>query len=125
MLNSRVLLVDDNEVNQMIAGAMLDFWNISYKCANNGKEAVDKWQRLKPDLILMDIYMPVCDGYKATIRIRELEKDDARIPIIALSAGDERSEREKCLKAGMDDFINKPFKQDDLYSTLQKWLCGK
>ena len=93
----------------MIAGAMLDFWNISYKCANNGKDAVDKWQRLKPDLILMDIYMPVCDDYKATKRIRELEKNETRIPIIAVSASNENTEHDKCLKAGMDDYINKPF----------------
>lgn len=122
MLQGRVLLVDDNEVNQLIAGAMLDHWNISYKCATNGEEAVDKWHRLKPDLILMDIYMPVCDGYKATQRIRELEMGTKRTTIIALSASNEQTERAKCLDAGMDDFINKPIEQDNFYSKLQKWL---
>ncbi len=122
MLNGRVLLVDDNEVNQMVAGAMLDHWSVSYKCATDGKEAVEKWQRLKPDLILMDINMPICDGYKATKRIRELEEGKSRTPIIALTASDENVEREKCLLAGMDDFINKPFDQEDLYSKLKHWL---
>ena len=114
--------VDDNEVNQLIAGAMLDHWNIPYKCATNGEEVVDKWQRLKPDLILMDIYMPVCDGYKATKRIRELEMGTKRTTIIALSANDELTERIKNLNASMDGFINKPIEQDDFYSKLKKWL---
>lgn len=122
MLHGRVLLVDDNEVNQLIAGAMLDHWNIPYQCATNGEEAVDKWQRLKPDLILMDIYMPICDGYKATKRIRELEMGTKRTTIIALSASDEQTERTNCLDAGMDDFINKPIELDNFYSKLQKWL---
>ena len=124
MLQGRVLLVDDNEVNRIVACAMLDHWSVSYKCASDGKEAVEKWQRLKPDLILMDIQMPICDGYKATKRIRELERGNSRIPIIALTASEESIEREKCLKAGMDDFINKPFDQDDLYSKLKQWLAN-
>ena len=102
---------------------MLDHWNIAYKCASDGKEAVEKWQRLKPDLILMDIHMPICDGYKATRRIRKLEQGNSRTPIIALTASNENLERDKCLKAGMDDFINKPFNQDDLYSKLKQWLA--
>ena len=122
MLHGRILIVDDNEVNQLVACAMLDHWSVSYKCASDGKEAVKIWQRLNPDLILMDIQMPICDGYKATKQIRQLEQGDSRIPIIAITASDEGIERDKCLMAGMDDFINKPFDQEDLYTTLKKWL---
>ena len=117
-----ILLVDDNEVNQMIASAMLEQWQLSFKCASDGKEAVDKWQRLKPDLILMDVQMPICDGYKATKRIRELEQGKKRTPIIALTANSYGDEQEKYLEMGMDDYLKKPFKQEELYSKLEKWL---
>jgi len=122
MVWGRVLLVDDNQVNLMVACAMLDHWHVHYKCASDGKEAIDKWQRLKPDLILMDLQMPVCDGYSATKQIRDLESDETRTPIIALSATKENAVIDKCLTAGMDDFICKPFTSEELYEKLTKWL---
>jgi CheY-like chemotaxis protein len=123
MLSGRILLVDDNQVNQMVASAMLEQWNLKYKCANDGKEAVAKWQRLKPDLILMDIQMPICDGYKASKRIRTLENQQSRIPIIAMTANDCNDDfKAKYLLAGMDDYLAKPFDQNELFKKLSQWL---
>ena len=119
------MLVDDNQVNQMVTCAMLEHWKLNVKCASDGIEAVNKWKRLKPDLILMDVHMPVCDGYKATKQIRNLESAKLRIPIIALSADTGEQARNECQDAGMDDFICKPFESDELYEKLIKWLSVK
>ncbi|WP_332369475.1 response regulator [Spirosoma telluris] len=121
-----VLLVEDNKVNQLLAKTLVakivpnaQIWE-----ANNGQEAVDLFARQQPDLILMDIQMPVMNGYEATQRIRELEKDryERSIPIIALTAGTVKGEREKCLAAGMNDFITKPIVEKSMVSLFQKWL---
>lgn len=121
-----VLLVEDNKVNQLLAKTLVakivpnaQIWE-----ANNGQEAVDLYTRQQPDLILMDIQMPVMNGYEATQRIRELENDrhDHQIPIIALTAGTVKGEREKCLAAGMNDFITKPIVEKSMVSLFQKWL---
>ncbi len=122
MLKGKVLLVEDNEVNQLVAGAMLEHWQVEYVIAANGQEAVEKWREHKPDLILMDCQMPVMDGYEATRTIRTQEKKPQRIPIIALTANGTQGDREKCFSAGMDDYLTKPFKEDDMHSMLGKWL---
>lgn len=122
MLHGRILLVDDNKVNQMVAGAMLERWKIRYECADDGVEAVKKFKQLKPDLILMDVQMPVCDGFAATKQIRLCESDGQRVPIIALTAEYEKLIRNKCLQSGMDDFISKPFNLEQLHAVLMKWL---
>ena len=122
MLKGKVLLVEDNEVNQLVAGAMLEHWQIEHVIANNGKEAIAKWLEHKPDLILMDCQMPVMDGYEATRTIRAQEKKLQRIPIVALTANGTQSDREKCFSAGMDDYLTKPFKEEDMHAVLGKWL---
>ncbi|MVM33267.1 PAS domain S-box protein [Spirosoma sp. HMF4905] len=120
----KVLLVEDNKVNQLLARTFLTklIPNAQIWEAINGQEAIDMYQQQKPDLVLMDVQMPVMNGYEATQRIRELEQG-RRIPIIALTAGTVKGEREKCLAAGMDDFITKPIVEKSMASLLQKWLA--
>ncbi|WP_227687047.1 PAS domain S-box protein [Spirosoma arboris] len=119
----KVLLVEDNKVNQLLAKTFVTKLvpNAQVIEAVNGQEAVDMYVQHQPDLILMDIQMPVMNGYEATQRIRELEQG-RHIPIIALTAGTVKGEREKCLAAGMDDFITKPIVEKSMVSLFQKWL---
>ena len=121
-----VLLAEDNEVNILLAKTII--YRIAPKAkitvAVNGAEAVALYKKELPDIILMDIQMPEMNGYEATIKIRELEKK-VRVPIVALTAGNLKGEREKCLAVGMDDFMAKPFVEDTLIALLGKWVWGK
>ncbi len=122
----RALLVEDNPINQDVASHMLTNLGCSYMVAENGSKALELWQREKFGLILMDCYMPVMDGYAATRAIREIEAREAphgkqRIPIIALTANAMAGDREKCLAAGMDDHLAKPFTREGLSAVLQRW----
>ena len=122
MLNAKVLLVEDNDVNQLVASAILEQWAIKPIIARDGKEAIDMWREHKPDIILMDCQMPIMDGYTASRHIREIESAQTRVPIIALTANAMHGDREKCFSAGMDDYLTKPFKEEDIYKMLHKWL---
>jgi len=115
----RVLVVEDNPTNQQVAQAVLEGAGIRVDIAANGKEALAAVQRERYDAVLMDIQMPQMDGYEATRRIRA----DARfrtLPIIAMTAHAMKGDDEKCLAAGMDDYIAKPIQQDRLFRTLWK-----
>ena len=117
----RALLVEDNEVNQIIAKGALKKLGISTDVTNNGEEAIDAIQDKHYDIVLMDCEMPIMDGFEATRMIRDLEKQsDRRIPIIALTADDTEECRQACLSAGMDEFMKKPFRSDQLQTILQK-----
>ncbi|HEX8528421.1 MAG TPA: response regulator, partial [Cytophagales bacterium] len=116
-----VLLVDDNEINQRLAGVMLRNAGCRVTAAGNGREAVD---RLKTDafhLVLMDIQMPVMDGYQATRWIREKLQLD--VPIIGLSANVYKEEIEQCYQAGMNDYLSKPYTERSLREKLAKWIA--
>jgi CheY-like chemotaxis protein/HPt (histidine-containing phosphotransfer) domain-containing protein len=119
----KVLIVEDNMVNMLLAKTVIGriVPNASIIEAHNGKEAVKQYTSFNPDIILMDIQMPEMNGYEATQTIRELSTD-VHVPIIALTAGNLKGEKEKCLAAGMDDFISKPFVEDALISILKKWM---
>ncbi|WP_420149674.1 response regulator [Spirosoma sp.] len=119
----KILLVEDNKINQLLAKTIVTriVPNVQIVEAVDGQEAVQKYQEEQPDIVLMDIQMPVMNGYEATKRIRELEQT-YRTPIIALTAGTVKGEREKCLEAGMDDFITKPIVEESLISIFQQWL---
>jgi signal transduction histidine kinase/CheY-like chemotaxis protein len=120
LFNLHVLLVEDNQVNRELTIAMLDSFGCSSDYAVNGQEAVDIYKSKAFDCILMDCQMPVMDGYTATglIRAFEAESGKKRTPIIALTAHASESERDKCLAAGMDDFLRKPFKIKALHAFL-------
>lgn len=112
----RVLVVDDNAINQSLMKHLLLQWNIDFDIVSNGLEAVEKLINQTYDLILMDIQMPKMDGYAATQQIREVLKLD--IPIIAMTAHALAGEREKCLSRGMNEYISKPIKEEELFKLI-------
>lgn len=116
----KVLLVEDNEINQEVASMFLKKANIEVDIANNGLEAVNmhKENQNKYDLILMDLQMPILSGYDATIQIREFDKN---IPIVALTAAAMIEDKEKVLKFGMNDHLSKPINSSELYNTIIKY----
>jgi PAS domain S-box-containing protein len=125
----RVLLVEDYPTNQQVAMNHLSSAGIMVDLAENGQEAVDAYQRHDYGLILMDMQMPVMDGYAATGAIREIEAaavrdgaDPTRIPIIAMTAHSLKGDREKCLDAGVDDYLAKPLKKNKLLTMVDKWI---
>ena len=130
----RVLLAEDNPVNVEVAKAMLASLGLSVHCARHGAEALAAWRAQHFDAVLMDCQMPVMDGFAATAAIRALERDaGARdggrasagrpIPIIAITANALQGDREACLAAGMDDYLSKPFAQQDLRAVLERWTA--
>jgi PAS domain S-box-containing protein len=129
----RVLLAEDNFVNREIGVAMLEALGCIVDCAGNGREAVTQASNCRYDLVLMDCQMPEMDGFAATAAIREHEAQGRlpagdpqpgrpRLPIVALTANAMRGDRENCLQAGMDDYLAKPFSQDQLRETLARWV---
>lgn len=121
----RILLVEDHDFNQMVATQLLKNWsdNLIIEIANNGQEGVDKIKEKDYDLVLMDIAMPIMDGIDATKHIREkLPKPKNEVPIIAMTAHALKSERDKCFKIGMNDFISKPIDPNLLYKKINKIL---
>lgn len=118
---SRILVVDDNEVNLTVATDLLTGEGFRVETASNGKEAVEKTLRQNYDLILMDMQMPVMDGLRATQEIRA-HTGVKQLPIIALTANAMLEEIEKCRAAGMDDYLAKPIEPKKLFETLLKWI---
>ncbi len=116
----RILVVEDNPMNQRLAAFLLSDWGYEFEMAKDGKEAIDILQKTDFQLVLMDIQLPIMDGYEATTVIRnDLKKT---IPIIAMTAHAFAGEREKCLTAGMNDYIPKPLQEDALLSIIQKYI---
>ncbi len=121
----RILLAEDNPINQKLAVILLTKAGYKVEVANNGREAVDKYTSAPENfnLIFMDIQMPELDGLDATREIRDIGFD--MIPIIAMTAHAMKGYREKCLDAGMDDYITKPIKRDSVFDILEKWVFNK
>lgn len=114
----RVLIAEDIKTNQMIISMMLKRMKVIHEIVNNGQEAVETALNQDFDVILMDCRMPLMDGYQATKTLRE--KAYSR-PIVALTAGTSKTEREACIECGMDDIVYKPYKYEDVYECLLKW----
>ena len=140
----RILIVEDNPVNQKLASTMLSRAGYQVETANNGREAVEKYKNSRTDsktenltgctlsdrekqngyyaLIFMDMQMPEMDGLAATQEIRKWEADNGcRVPVIAMTANASAGDREKCLEAGMDDYLTKPIKKDEVFALIEKW----
>jgi CheY-like chemotaxis protein/anti-sigma regulatory factor (Ser/Thr protein kinase) len=121
--NYRILLVEDNKINMLLAKTLVKqiVPNASIYHAENGQEAVDNCPIIRPDLILMDVQMPIMNGYEAVKIIRN-QKLGNNIPIVALTAGTVVGEKEKCLEAGMNDYLSKPIIKSNLEEIIRKWL---
>lgn len=120
---NRILLVEDNKINIMVALKFLKKWGLSIDVAENGQIALDKIQENHYELVLMDLDMPILDGYEATAAIRaSKDKRINSIPVVALSASAVSDFRTKAMQVGMDEYVTKPFKPEELYSVLSAFL---
>lgn len=117
-----VLLVEDNPVNQRVAQLMLQGLGVGVTTAANGEEALRQIELASFDVILMDCQMPLLDGFEATARIRARIDERAATPIVALTANAMSGDRDRCLRAGMDDYLAKPFSKKSLSETLERCL---
>lgn len=121
LAGKKIIVADDNDHNRLVASIILQNYGASIIEARDGSEAVSAKINNDADLILMDIQMPVMNGYEAT---RVLRQSEANLPIIALTANAIKGENEKCLAAGMNDYISKPFREEDFLRIIAKWLIG-
>ena len=119
-----ILLVEDNKVNQLVGSKVLENLGYGFTIANNGLEAVSAFQSGAYDAVLMDCQMPEMDGYEATAAIRRLEGPEGHIPIIAMTAAAMEGDRERCMSAGMDDFLTKPVRLEAVSTALQRWVVS-
>ncbi|MDO7744310.1 MAG: response regulator, partial [Pedobacter sp.] len=120
----KIMIADDNPVNMLLAKTIIGRAAVNAEIieAGNGIEVLVHYRDEIPDLILMDVQMPKMNGYEATAEIRRLENGVTRIPVIALTAGNVKNERERCISAGMDDFVVKPVVEETIVQILKKWL---
>ena len=126
-LRGRLLLVEDNPVNLMVAQRLVGLLGLHCETADNGEKALERMVQGNLDVVLMDCQMPVKDGYTATREWRqhELANNMARLPVIAMTANAMAGDRQKCLDAGMDDYLSKPVDRRLLEATLARWLAAK
>ncbi len=117
----RILVAEDNEINQKVIARMLKKLGHEVDVVFNGREAVEACARGGYDIVLMDCQMPEMDGYAATGLIRQQPGLHGRVPIVALTADASTADRDRCLAAGMDDFLGKPVRPRDLTDTIQRW----
>jgi len=116
-----VLVAEDVELNQFLAKHIMESWGCEVTIADNGRKAVEELQEQEFDLVLMDIQMPEMDGMEATRHIRALpDARKAAIPVIALTANALKGDSEKYLKAGMNDYLSKPFTEEQLFTVIQR-----
>ncbi len=126
LFDAKVLLVEDNPINLMVAQKMLEKVGLKPSLANNGIEALEQLNNQSFDLVLMDCQMPEMDGFDATREIRQLDikaLNKKPLPIVAMTANVMSGDRERCLEVGMDDYIGKPVRRDELASILKRWLA--
>ena len=121
MKNLKILVAEDHEISQKMTTRLLEKRGYSVIVAQNGKEALEHLEGQEIDLVLMDVQMPIMDGIIATQYIRNLKSDIRDIPIIAMTAHAMKGDRQRCLDAGMDDYISKPIDIDDLFRKIEIW----
>jgi CheY-like chemotaxis protein/two-component sensor histidine kinase len=117
---SLILLVEDNKVNQFLANALLTSWKAKVDISEDGQDAIDRLKEKEYDLVLMDLQMPIMDGFEATEHIREVLKSN--VPIIGLSANALNGERERSMERGMNDYVSKPFQPEMLYEKIHGFI---
>jgi signal transduction histidine kinase/DNA-binding response OmpR family regulator len=120
-IQARVLLAEDNDVNRRLAQRLLERAGCEVEVAGDGRSAVAAFSKSPFDLVLMDCHMPEMDGFEATAEIRRLEGTAARTPIVALTANAMEGDRQRCLAAGMDDYLTKPLRRGELEAAVERW----
>ena len=124
---TRILVAEDNDINQIVISQILDDLGATYTIVSNGEEAVTAWKEWKPDIILMDVSMPVMNGLQATAAIRAAEEAyeaaGLRTPIIAVTAHAMSGDRDKCFAAGMDDYLSKPVTPEEVATVICNWIA--
>ncbi|MFN8588885.1 MAG: response regulator [Candidatus Eisenbacteria bacterium] len=121
----RVLLVDDNTINQKVGSRVLAKLGCRVDLAADGREAVTMYRDLPYDVVFMDCQMPEMDGFEATAEIRRIEATSGgRTPVVAMTANAMEGDRQRCLDAGMDDFVSKPIREDRVREALERWTEG-
>jgi len=121
----RILLAEDNHVNQILAVRLLEKRGHHVVVAGDGREALEKLKTADFDLVLMDVQMPVMGGFEATAAVREMEKGTGKhIPIVALTAHAVKGDRERCLAAGMDGYVGKPIHPEELFQQIEALIPG-
>jgi CheY-like chemotaxis protein len=118
-------VVEDDEINQLVATGILEHLGYTVDLADDGLEALDALERASYDAVLMDVHMPRLDGYQATAEIRRREAQGPRTPIIAMTAGAIAGDRERCLEAGMDDYVSKPIGKEAVAAALNRWAPAR
>ena len=118
----RILIVEDNPVNQAVAARLVERLGYLWDHAANGLEAVEAVSRRTYALVLMDCEMPDLDGWEATRQIRRAEHSGQHVPIVAVTASTLRDNRDRCLRAGMDDYLVKPLRESILRAVLARWI---
>jgi len=121
-VHGRVLLAEDNPVNQQVAAAMIQRLGLRVDVAGNGKEVLEQMALLPYDLVFMDCEMPEMDGYAATAEIRRRTTGAPRVPIVAMTAHAMEGDRERCLAAGMDDYVTKPVNPAVIEAVIRRWI---
>jgi len=122
----RILVAEDNKVNQAVVSRLLERAGHTVAIAANGEEATAMYGASDFDLVLMDVHMPVLDGFGATARIRQMERSrGTHTPLIALTANAMSGDRERCLSAGMDGYISKPVSRDELLDTIAQFASNR
>ena len=122
LVGKKIIMAEDILINQLLVSKIFQKWNCQLDIVNDGKEVVHQLSNEEYDLVLMDLQMPIMDGYEATKLIRE--EKESQIPIIALSAHASRTEKEKCLNYGMNALVSKPIDEEVLLFEMYKWLVG-
>ncbi len=120
----RILVAEDNPVNQKVVLKQLQSLGYQAEVVNNGQEALDRLTEREYDIVLMDCQMPVMDGYRATQEIRLREGDQKHTTIIAITANAMPEDRDRCLNSGMDDYMSKPASREDLRKKVELWTRG-
>jgi CheY-like chemotaxis protein len=118
-----ILVAEDNEVNQLVFTQILGETGYRFEVVANGRLALEAYDRLKPQMILMDVSMPEMNGHEATLEIRRAEEGTGRhVPIVGVTAHAQKGDRERCIEAGMDDYLSKPISPKALLAKVQRWL---
>ena len=119
----RVLVAEDNAVNQIVFSQILQQLGLTFRVVSNGIKAIEAWKKYRPDIILMDVAMPLMDGFEATQAIRQAEAEmGVRVPIVGVTAYTFMNDHERCLEAGMDDCLCKPISRRKLLEKLSNHL---